>query len=110
MLFSGALSALLVFVESLANPNWIALACLLGILLLGWELRAYAPHVDVRLLWVNRALNPNQRLQTCGSPVTADAPTLRLGCRVINVIVDKCPDRSASSPGEAAAISFAASR
>ena len=56
--FGGTIAALLVFIMSLPNPDWIALAIavLLGAALVGWELRAGRPFFDVRLLARNRAL------------------------------------------------------
>lgn len=58
VLFGGTMSALLVFLLSLPEPNWIPLgiAAGLGALLVGWELRAATPFIDMRLLVSNLAL------------------------------------------------------
>ena len=57
-LFGGAMSALLVFLLSLPEPNWIPLviAVVLVVALVVWELRASTPFIDMRLLVSNRAL------------------------------------------------------
>ncbi len=56
--FGGAMTALLVFLLSLPRLDWIALAVavLAGAGLVGWELRASRPFLDVRLLARNLAL------------------------------------------------------
>jgi len=56
--FSGTMIALLVFLLTLATPNWIALglAILMGLALVWWELRASHPFIDIRLLATNRGL------------------------------------------------------
>jgi predicted MFS family arabinose efflux permease len=56
--FAGALTALLVFLMSLPNPDWPALGIgvAVGAGLVGWELRNRRPFFDVRLLATNRAL------------------------------------------------------
>lgn len=56
--FGGTIAALLVFLLSLPNPDWIALAIavVVGAGLVAWELRAARPFFDVRLLATNRAL------------------------------------------------------
>jgi len=56
--FGGAMVALLVFLLSLPRLDWIALAVavLAGAGLVGWELRASRPFLDVRLLARNLAL------------------------------------------------------
>ncbi|MCS5717655.1 MFS transporter [Herbiconiux sp. CPCC 205763] len=56
--FGLAMSALLAFVFSLQNPNWLLLvaAVLLFAALTFWELRAASPFLDVRLLVRNSAL------------------------------------------------------
>ncbi|MFF1734888.1 MFS transporter [Streptomyces sp. NPDC058247] len=58
VLFAGTMSALLVFLLSLPHAQWIplALAVVLGIVLVAWELRAGAPFIDMRLLGSNLAL------------------------------------------------------
>ncbi|MFG3366910.1 MFS transporter [Streptomyces sp. NPDC048156] len=58
VLFAGTMSALLVFLLSLPHAQWIplALAVVLGIVLVSWELRAGAPFIDMRLLGSNLAL------------------------------------------------------
>ncbi|MEV8514881.1 MFS transporter [Dactylosporangium sp. NPDC051484] len=57
-LFGGTMSALLVFLLSLPDPDWIPLgiAVVLGVALVLWELRAPAPFIDIRLLVSNLAL------------------------------------------------------
>ena len=56
--FGGAMAALLVFLLSLPDVNWVALvvAVVLAVGLVNWELRAAAPFFDVRLLASNLAL------------------------------------------------------
>jgi MFS family permease len=56
--FGGAMVALLVFLLSLPRLDWVALAVavLAGVGLVGWELRASRPFLDVRLLARNLAL------------------------------------------------------
>ena len=56
--FGGAMAALLVFLNSLPNPQWIALAIavVLAAGLGAWELRAGRPFLDLRLLAANLAL------------------------------------------------------
>lgn len=56
--FAGTMVALLVFLMSLPGLQWIALAVavLLGAVLVAWELRASHPFIDVRLLASNGAL------------------------------------------------------
>ncbi|GAA4994410.1 MFS transporter [Actinopolymorpha pittospori] len=56
--FGGAMAALLVFLLSLPDVNWVALvvAVVLAVALVNWELRAAAPFLDVRLLASNLAL------------------------------------------------------
>ncbi|MFF1359148.1 MFS transporter [Streptomyces sp. NPDC058297] len=58
VLFGGTMSALLVFLLSLPHAQWIplALAVVLGIALVSWELRAGTPFIDMRLLGSNLAL------------------------------------------------------
>jgi len=50
--FAGAITALLVFLLSLPDPDWVALglAVIFGTGLVRWELSAARPFVDVRLL------------------------------------------------------------
>jgi len=50
--FGGAMTALLVFLLSLPAPDWTALAvsAVVSAALVGWELRAANPFLDVRLL------------------------------------------------------------
>ena len=50
--FGGAMSALLVFLLSLPAPDWTALtvSAVVSVALVGWELRAANPFLDVRLL------------------------------------------------------------
>jgi MFS family permease len=57
--FGGAISALLVFLDGLPHPHWVALglAAVLGIALVVWELRAKPAFFDVRLLASNLALS-----------------------------------------------------
>ncbi|RYL90914.1 MFS transporter [Sporolactobacillus sp. THM7-4] len=57
--FAVTISALMAFLFSLPEPAWIAfgVACVLGILLICWELRAKHPFIDVRMLASNRALS-----------------------------------------------------
>jgi MFS family permease len=56
--FGGAMAALLVFLNSLPHPHWIALgpAVVLAVALVTWELRASQPFFDIRLLAANLAL------------------------------------------------------
>jgi MFS family permease len=56
--FALAMTALLAFLFSIPEPNWIILAAavVLFVALTGWELRAEHPFVDVRLLVRNGAL------------------------------------------------------
>ncbi|MFC7642390.1 MFS transporter [Streptosporangium lutulentum] len=56
--FGGAMTSLLVFLMSLPEANWIALALaiVLATALTVWELRASSPFLDVRLLASNLAL------------------------------------------------------
>ena len=56
--FGSAMTALLVFLLSLPNPDWTALAVSLiaSVALVCWELRAANPFFDVRLLASNLAL------------------------------------------------------
>ncbi len=56
--FAGAITALLVFLLSLPRPDWVALglAVITGTGLVGWELRAGRPFIDVRLLASHGAL------------------------------------------------------
>jgi MFS family permease len=56
--FGATIAALLVFLLSLPNPDWAALAIsvVAGAALVAWELRADRPFLDVRLLATNRAL------------------------------------------------------
>jgi predicted MFS family arabinose efflux permease len=58
LLFGGTMSALLVFLLSLPDPDWLPLgiAVALGGGLVLWELRAATPFIDMRLLASNRAL------------------------------------------------------
>jgi MFS family permease len=57
--FGAAMSALLVFLLSLPGPNWIALvlSAIIGTTLIGWELKASHPFIDIRLLATNLALS-----------------------------------------------------
>ncbi|MFE2429867.1 MFS transporter [Streptomyces sp. NPDC059373] len=56
--FGGALTALLVFLSSLPDPDWTALliSAVIATGLVGWELRAANPFLNVRLLASNLAL------------------------------------------------------
>ncbi|MEV7938136.1 MFS transporter [Kitasatospora sp. NPDC088264] len=56
--FGGSLTALMVFLAALPRPDWPALAAalVLAAVLVGWELRAAHPFLDVRLLASNGAL------------------------------------------------------
>ncbi len=56
--FGATMTALLVFLIGLPNPDWIALAVsvLIAILLVAWELRAGKPFLDIRLLISNGPL------------------------------------------------------
>lgn len=57
-LFGGSLTALVVFLNALPRLEWPGLAAslALAVVLVGWELRASNPFLDVRLLAGNRAL------------------------------------------------------
>ena len=57
--FGGAIAALLVFLDGLPQRHWVALALagVLGIALVVWELRARPAFFDVRLLATNLALS-----------------------------------------------------
>jgi MFS family permease len=57
--FGGAIAALLVFLDGLPQRHWVALALagVLGIALVVWELRARPAFFDVRLLASNLALS-----------------------------------------------------
>ena len=56
--FGSAMTALLVFLLSLPEPHWaaLALAVVLAVALVLWEMRAANPFLDVRLLASNPAL------------------------------------------------------
>lgn len=56
--FAGAMTGLLVFLLSLPQPDWIALAVavVVAVALVFWELHAVTPFFDVRLLASNGAL------------------------------------------------------
>jgi MFS family permease len=56
--FGGAMTALLVFLLSLPNPDWISLGAsvIVAVALVWWELRARNPFFDVRLLASNLPL------------------------------------------------------
>ena len=56
--FGGAMTTLLIFLLSLPHPDWVALglSVVLTAALVGWELRAGHPFIDVRLLASNLAL------------------------------------------------------
>jgi MFS family permease len=56
--FGGAMTALLMFVLSLPNPDWVALGITIALaaVLVTWELRASNPFLDVRLLVTNLPL------------------------------------------------------
>jgi MFS family permease len=56
--FAAMMTALLVFLLSLPNPSWVflAVAVVIGVGLVLWELRASNPFLDVRLLVTNLAL------------------------------------------------------
>ncbi|WP_291415072.1 MFS transporter [Actinophytocola sp.] len=56
--FGGAMTALVVFLMSLADPTWsaLAVAVVLAAALVWWELRAATPFFDVRQLVSNSAL------------------------------------------------------
>ncbi|WP_239095413.1 MFS transporter [Planotetraspora silvatica] len=58
LLFGGMMSALLVFLLSLPEPDWISLVITvtLCVILVLWELRAATPFIDIRLLTSNLAL------------------------------------------------------
>ncbi len=57
--FGGAIAALLVFLDGLPHQHWVALAlaAVLAIALVVWELRATPAFFDVRLLATNLALS-----------------------------------------------------
>ncbi|QKG25359.1 MFS transporter [Actinomadura verrucosospora] len=58
LLFTAALTVLLVFLMRLAEPRWwllVVAVALLGVLI-AWELRVDAPFIDLRMLAHNRAL------------------------------------------------------
>ena len=56
--FGGAMTALLVFLLSIPHPDWISLgvSVVVAAALVGWELRAANPFLDVRLLATNLPL------------------------------------------------------
>lgn len=56
--FGGSLTALMIFLDALPRLDWpvLAAALLLAAALVGWELRAAQPFLDVRLLVANGAL------------------------------------------------------
>jgi MFS family permease len=56
--FTAAMIALLLFLFDLPTTHWwvLGISVVLWVALVGWELRARAPFLDVRLLAVNRAL------------------------------------------------------
>jgi MFS family permease len=56
--FGGSLTALVVFLNTLPRLDWpaLAIAALLAVALVAWELRAAQPFLDVRLLASNKAL------------------------------------------------------
>jgi predicted MFS family arabinose efflux permease len=56
--FGGVMTALLVFLLSLPNPHWVALAIavVVAAALVRWELRAANPFLDMRLLASNGVL------------------------------------------------------
>jgi len=58
LLFTGSLTALLVFVMGLDDPRWWLLGTAVALLaaLAAWELRTVAPFIDLRMLAHNRAL------------------------------------------------------
>lgn len=58
-LFSTALTILVFFLLGLSHPMWWLLApfVLLGVVLVGWQLRSAHPFIDVRMLARNRALS-----------------------------------------------------
>ncbi|WP_433502931.1 MFS transporter [Pseudonocardia halophobica] len=58
VLFGGALSALMVFLMSILDPNWYvgALTLVLAVALVLWERRATGPFFDVRSLITDNAL------------------------------------------------------
>ncbi|MEZ0066435.1 MFS family permease [Streptacidiphilus sp. MAP12-20] len=58
LLFGGSLTAVVVFLSALPHLQWPALAgaLVLAVALVGWELRAAHPFLDVRLLAANGAL------------------------------------------------------
>jgi len=56
--FSGAMIALLVFLMSLPDPDWVVLgvAILIGLAFVWWEGQVSQPFIDLRLLGTNRPL------------------------------------------------------
>jgi MFS family permease len=56
--FSGAMIALLVFLMSLPDPDWVVsgIAILLGLAFVWWEGQVSQPFIDLRLLATNRPL------------------------------------------------------
>ncbi|MEZ0092287.1 MFS transporter [Streptacidiphilus sp. EB129] len=58
LLFGGSLTAVVVFLNALPHLQWppLAAALVLAVALVGWELRATHPFLDVRLLAANGAL------------------------------------------------------
>jgi hypothetical protein len=77
-LFAGTVTSLLIFLLSLRHPNWIALAAAVILLagLVGWELRATAPLVDMRLLISNHGLTRTYVRQLC-TQVVMYSPRVR---------------------------------
>jgi len=57
-IFSGAMIALLVFLMSLPDPDWVVLgvAILIGLAFVWWEGQVSQPFIDLRLLGTNRPL------------------------------------------------------
>lgn len=57
-LFAGTITSLLLFLPSLAAPNWwlAAAAAVLGATLIWWERRTHRPLIDVRMLASNQRL------------------------------------------------------
>ena len=66
-LFAATFTALLIFLLSLHHPRWIVLALGVALLtvLIGWELRAAKPLVDLRLLGANGGLRRTYLRQLC---------------------------------------------